>query len=64
MTSEQGKTANSTKPSSSRELPLGGRVAIPAEALTDQELNLIAGARVVTDRPYQLADIPDGDAAR
>ena len=35
------------------------RKAIPVEALSDRELALIKEAKVETDAPYNLADLPD-----
>jgi prevent-host-death family protein len=35
------------------------RRAIPIEMLTEREIDLIMAARVETDEPYNLADLPE-----
>ena len=37
------------------------RRAIPIEMLTEREIDLIMAARVETDEPYNLADLPEAD---
>jgi prevent-host-death family protein len=35
------------------------RKAVPVEALSEEDIDLIRKSRVASDRPYDLADIPD-----
>lgn len=35
------------------------RVSLPIEALSEDEVNMVMQARVDTDEPYALADIPE-----
>lgn len=35
------------------------RVSLPVEALSEEDVDLIMKAKVETDRPYDLEDIPD-----
>jgi antitoxin (DNA-binding transcriptional repressor) of toxin-antitoxin stability system len=44
-----------------REMWASFRKAIPAEDLSDSEVNLILESKVETDQPYNLDDIPDDD---
>ena len=44
-----------------REMWASYRKAIPVETLSEDEIALVRRSRVVTDRPYNLADIPDID---
>lgn len=37
------------------------RVSLPVEALSEGDVNLIMQAKVATDTPYNLDDIPDLD---
>lgn len=37
------------------------RVSLPVEALSEVDVNLIMQAKVATDTPYNLDDIPDLD---
>lgn len=39
------------------------RKALPVEALSEADVALIQNARVATDRPYTLEDIPDVEEA-
>jgi len=37
------------------------RTALPIEALSDEEMAMIAKSEVMTDQPYTLDDIPELD---
>jgi prevent-host-death family protein len=37
------------------------RVSLPVEALSESDMEQIMTAKVVTDRPYNLDDIPDNE---
>ena len=37
------------------------RVSLPIESLSESEVNVIMQARVETDEPYDLADLPEID---
>jgi hypothetical protein len=39
----------------------GFRVAVPVEELSPGDIDLIMQAKVETDEPYDLSDIPDED---
>lgn len=42
-----------------REMWASYRKSVPAEALSDSDMDLILHAKVDTDRPYDLNDLPD-----
>lgn len=46
-----------------REMMASYRKAIPVTDLDEHELELIRNARVETDAPYNLSDIPDDEPA-
>lgn len=43
------------------ELVSNYRKVVPAGQLTDREVSLLKSARVTTDRPFNLDDLPDED---